>query len=438
MSRRRRSCALTRPLRPRIRCPSGSTTSRRSRNDFPILGRTVRDGKPLVYLDSGATSQKPTVGARRRAGLLRAAQRRRPPRGAPARRGGDRALRGRAHRRSPRSSAREPNEIVFTKNATEGINLVAYAMSNAATAGPEAERFRLGPGDEVVVTEMEHHANLVPVAAAVPAHRGDAELVRARPTTGRLDLSDLDGVITERTKVVAFVAPVQRARHGQPGRRTSSGGRTPSARSSCSTRASRCRTWPVDVADARRRLPRLLRPQDVRSDRHRRALGTRRAARRDAAVPHRRLDDRDRPDGGHDLRCRRRSGSRPACPTSRRRSASAPPSTTSPTLGMDAVAAHEQALTAYALAAGRRPRRRADHRADRRASPAAARSPSWSTDLHPHDVGQVLDELGIAVRVGHHCAWPLPALRRPGDDPGVVLPLHHAAEIDALAEGIER
>ena len=68
------------------------------------------------------------------------------------------------------------DEVVFTKNATEAINLVAYAMGNAATAGAEAERFRLGPGDRIVVTEMEHHANLVPVAAAGPAHRCRAGL----------------------------------------------------------------------------------------------------------------------------------------------------------------------------------------------------------------------------------------------------------------------
>ena len=56
----------------------------------------------------------------------------------------------------------DAGEVVFTKSATEGLNLVAYAMSNAATAGPEAERFRVGPGDEILITEMEHHANLVP------------------------------------------------------------------------------------------------------------------------------------------------------------------------------------------------------------------------------------------------------------------------------------
>src|SRR5919112_6665282 len=97
----------------------------------------------------------------------------------------------------------DAGEIVFTKNATEGINLVAYAMSNAATAGPEAARFAVGPGDEVVVTEMEHHANLVPWQ----------ELCRRTGATlrwigvddgGRLALDDLDTVVTDRTRVVAF------------------------------------------------------------------------------------------------------------------------------------------------------------------------------------------------------------------------------------------
>ena len=86
---------------------------------------------------------------------------------------GARAEDRRVHRRAA------SDEIVFTKNATEALNLVAYAFSNAATAhGAElpagAERFVLGPGDEIVVTEMEHHANLVPVAGALrsaPARR---------------------------------------------------------------------------------------------------------------------------------------------------------------------------------------------------------------------------------------------------------------------------
>jgi len=92
---------------------------------------------------------------------------------------------------------------VFTKNATEGINLVAYAMSNAAVAGPEAARFLLGPGDEIVITEMEHHANLVPWQQL--ALRTGATLRWFGVTDdGRLDLSDIDSLITPRTKIVAF------------------------------------------------------------------------------------------------------------------------------------------------------------------------------------------------------------------------------------------
>src|SRR6266487_1265680 len=97
----------------------------------------------------------------------------------------------------------EPGEIVFTKSATEAINLVAYAMSNAATAGPEAERFRVGPGDEVLVTEMEHHANLVPWQQL--CQRTGATLRWFGLTEdGRLDLAPLGELISERTKIVAL------------------------------------------------------------------------------------------------------------------------------------------------------------------------------------------------------------------------------------------
>ena len=146
--------------------PAGATLDvAEIRADFPILSRTVRDGKPLVYLDSGATSQRPRQVLDAEQDVPRDVQRRGPPRGA-----------RRWPRRPPtptsppasgsrRSSGADIGEVVFTKNATEAINLVAYGMGNAPIGDgvdPAAERFRLGPGDEVVVTEMEHHANLVP------------------------------------------------------------------------------------------------------------------------------------------------------------------------------------------------------------------------------------------------------------------------------------
>src|SRR5918998_5770731 len=127
------------------------------RADFPILSRTVREDRPLVYLDSGATSQRPRQ-------VLDAERAFLEQHNAAVHRG--------AHQLAEEAtdayeSARariaafvgiQPGEVVFTKNATEGINLVAYALSNSAVAG--AERFVLAPGDEVVITEMEHHANL--------------------------------------------------------------------------------------------------------------------------------------------------------------------------------------------------------------------------------------------------------------------------------------
>ncbi|MGH3480706.1 MAG: aminotransferase class V-fold PLP-dependent enzyme, partial [Nocardioidaceae bacterium] len=131
------------------------------RADFPILSRTVREDRPLVYLDSGATSQRPRQ-------VLDAERAFLEQHNAAVHRG--------AHQLAEEAtdayeSARAriaafvgvtPGEVVFTKNATEGINLVAYALSNSGIAGGAAERFAVGPGDEIVVTEMEHHANLVP------------------------------------------------------------------------------------------------------------------------------------------------------------------------------------------------------------------------------------------------------------------------------------
>ncbi|GAB3293308.1 cysteine desulfurase [Parasphingorhabdus pacifica] len=172
------------------------------RADFPILGRTIRDDQPLVYLDSGATSQRPRQVLDAERDFLETCN-------AAVHRGAHQLAEEAtdafedARAKIARFVGANVDEVVFTKNATEGVNLVAYAMSNASTSGPEAERFRLGPGDEVVVTEMEHHANLVPWQQL--CERTGATLRWFGVTDeGRLDLSDVDGVITERAKLVAF------------------------------------------------------------------------------------------------------------------------------------------------------------------------------------------------------------------------------------------
>jgi cysteine desulfurase/selenocysteine lyase len=173
------------------------------RGDFPILTRTVRDGRPLVYLDSGATSHKPTQ-------VLDAERAFYEQHNAAVHRGAHQLAEEatddfEAARATVASFIGAPaDEVVFTKNATEAINLVAYAFSNAApTADPKDERFVLRPGDEILVTEMEHHANLVPWQEL--ARRTGATL-RWVPVDadGALDLTGLDGLLTERTKVFAF------------------------------------------------------------------------------------------------------------------------------------------------------------------------------------------------------------------------------------------
>ena len=170
------------------------------RADFPILARTVREGRPLVYLDSGATSQRPRQ-------VLDAEREFLEQHNAAVHRGAHQLAEEAtdayesARARIAAFVGADPASLVFTKNATEGINLVAYAMSNAATAGPEAQRFTLGPGDEIVVTELEHHANLVPWQEL--CRRTGATLRWYAVTEeGRIDLDSLE--LSERTKVVAF------------------------------------------------------------------------------------------------------------------------------------------------------------------------------------------------------------------------------------------
>jgi len=166
--------------------------------DFPILSRTIRDGKRLVYLDSGATSQKPDCVIDAELDFYRLHN-------AAVHRG--------AHQLAEEATdayegAREivakflsasVDEVIFTKSATESLNLVAYAMGNA----DPGNRFHLQAGDSIVVTEMEHHANLIPWQQL--AARTGATLTWFSVThEGRLDLSDINTLINEKTKVVAL------------------------------------------------------------------------------------------------------------------------------------------------------------------------------------------------------------------------------------------
>jgi cysteine desulfurase/selenocysteine lyase len=373
-------------------------------DDFPILARTVRDGKRLVYLDSGATSQRPLQ-------VLDAERRFLTTSNAAVHRGAH-ALAEEATEAYEAARATiaafvgaRPDEIVLTKNATEGVNLIAYSLGNAAHT-PGAEHLALGPGDEVVVTEMEHHANLVPWQEL--CRRTGATLRWYGVTDdGRLDLDSIE--LSERTKVVAFV-------------HASNVVGTVNPVAALVARAQQ--VGALVVLDACQSVPHL--PVDLP------ALGV------DVAVfsGHKMLG----PTGIGVFWARRElleamppfltGGSMIGTVTMEGSTWAAPPQKFEAgvpmvsqavglaaacdylsAIGMPVVAAHEQALTARMLdgltgLAGVRvlgPTGTAAADLAHRGGTVA-----FVVDgVHAHDVGQVLDDAGVAVRVGHHCAWPL-------------------------------
>ena len=171
----------------------------RIKADFPIFGRLIRGEHRLVYLDSAATSQKPNS-------VLDAERDFYTKHNAAAHRGAHQLaeeatelFEGSRQRVARFLNAESDREIVFTKSATEGINLVAYSLGNAKPGS----RFHLKQGDRIVVSEMEHHANLIPWQEL--AARTGAELKWFKVTDeGRLDLDGLESLINEKTKIVAL------------------------------------------------------------------------------------------------------------------------------------------------------------------------------------------------------------------------------------------
>ena len=168
------------------------------RKDFPIFERTIRDGKKLVYLDSGATSQKPLSVIDAESNFYKFNN-------AAVHRGAHQlaeeatdAFEGARLKVANFLGAHE-EQIVFTKSATESLNLIAYAMGNAEAGS----RFALTSKNRIVVTEMEHHANLIPWQQLAARTGASLSWFEVTPE-GRLDLSNIDSVITEGTKVVAL------------------------------------------------------------------------------------------------------------------------------------------------------------------------------------------------------------------------------------------
>jgi cysteine desulfurase/selenocysteine lyase len=308
-------------------------------------------------------------------------------------------------------------------------------MSNAATGGPQASRFSVGPGDEVLVTESEHHANLVPWQQLCERTGARLRWFGVTPD-GRIDLSDIDELINSRTKVVALthqsnvtgvvppVAQIAAAAH-QVGALVLADGAQSVPHRAVDVSAlgadflvfsSHKMLGPsgVGVLWGRRELLEAMPPfitggsmiEIVRME-HSTFLPP--PARFEAGVP----------------AAAQAVGLGAACDYL-------------DALGMSNVAAHEEALTAHALDAlaaidGLRILGPLDTR-DR------GGAVSFVLDsIHPHDVGQVLDELGIAVRTGHHCAWPLHrALGAQASTRATFYVYNTHDEVDALADGIRQ
>ncbi|AMT71365.1 cysteine desulfurase [Mycobacteroides immunogenum] len=364
------------------------------RADFPILSRTVRGGKPLAYLDSGATSQRPSQ-------VLDAERRFLTEHNAAVHRGAHQlaeeatdAYEG-ARTAIARFVGVDDGEVVFTKNATESLNLVAYTLGD--------DRFdrAVGPGDEIVITELEHHANLVPWQEL--CRRTGATLRWYGVTEdGRIDLDSLD--LTEAVKVVAFthqsnvtgaVAPVV-----ELVRRARSVGALVVLDACQSVPHMPVNFRELDVDYAAFSGHKMLGPSGVGVLYGRREL-------LEAMPPF--------ITGGSMIETVTMEVSTYA-PPPQRFEAGVPMTSQVVGLGaavdylnavgMETVAAHEHQLVSAALAG------LADIAGVRIIGPAEnvdrGGAVSFVVDgIHAHDLGQVLDDEGVAVRVGHHCAWPL-------------------------------
>ncbi|MCC3764354.1 cysteine desulfurase [Glycomyces sp. TRM65418] len=371
------------------------------RADFPILQRKI-GGRPLAYLDSAATSQKPVqvVEAMRRftdhsnANISRSVH----TLGAEA----TEAYEGARAKVAAFIGAPSPDEVVFTKNSTESINLVAYAFQNA-TIDPAADpRFKLGPGDEVVVTEMEHHANLIPWQQL--CLRTGATLKWIGITdAGRLDVESVDDVITERCKVVSFVHVANLLGTVNPTSQITARAREVGALVGLDASQS-VPHIPVDVTELGVDFiaftsHKMLGPTGIG------ALWAK-AEILDAMPPFL--------TGGSMIETvsmeRTTFAKAPA-----KFEAGTPPIAEAvgfaaavdylDELGMENVRAHEKEYVSYMLE--RLETVDGLQIVGPRVPIGRGATVSFTLeDVHPHDVGQVLDAEGIAVRVGHHCAKP--------------------------------
>ena len=398
------------------------------KKDFPIFERKVRGGNSLIYLDSGATSQKPNSVIEAESNFYRTVN-------AAVHRG--------AHLLAEEASeayesAREKvaafigarsNEVIFTKSATESLNIIAYSFGN-----PDS-RINIKAGDQIVVTEMEHHANLIPWQQL--AKRTGAELRWLSVTAdGRIDLTNLDQVITKKTKIVAIthqsnvlgsILPVEtivKASHA---------------------------VGALVVLDACQSAPHFALDVNKLDIDFLAFSGHKTLGPTGIGVLWGKFDLLEKLEpslfGGSMVDSVTMESATWAA-TPRKFEAGVPNMAQAVGLsaaidylnhiGMHNIAQHEQDLTSYLLKgivgiSGVKVIGPVDMK-DR------GGVVSFTVDgVHPHDVGQVLDQYGIAVRTGHHCAWPLMRkLNLVGTTRASLYLYNSKSDVDSLLESIEK
>lgn len=394
------------------------------RADFPLLQRSV-DGKPLVYLDSAATSQKPRA-------VLEALQRYYEEYNANVHRGlyriAEQATLAYEEARAKVAAfvGGRPEEVVFTRGTTEAINLVAYAWGNAFVRA----------GDEVLVTEMEHHSNLVPWQLLAQRRGARLRVLRVRPEDGTLDLDALDRLLTERTRIVAVAHQSNVVGTINPVRYISERAHAVGA---------------VVVVDGAQSVPHMpVRVGELGCDflafsGHKMCGPTGIGA----LWGRRELLEAMPPFHGGGEMIERVELEHSTYKDPPHRFEAGTPNIADAialgvaveylrALGMEAVREHEKALVRYAMA------QLAEVRGVRLYGPKdpELRGGALAFTLegvHPHDVAQVLDEQGVCVRAGHHCAQPLHrALGLAATARASVYLYNTPEDIDALVRGLER
>lgn len=366
------------------------------KKDFPIFTRSVRGGNPLIYLDSGATSQKPEVVIEAEANFYRT-------KNAAVHRGAhllaeeaSDAYEG-ARENIARFIGAESSEVIFTKSATESLNFLATSFGN-----PDS-RIAIKAGDEIVVTEMEHHANLIPWQQL--AKRTGAKLKWLSITTdGRLDLANIGQIINSNTKIIAITHQSNVFGTIVPVDIIVKAARTVGALVVLDA----CQSVPHFEVDVKQlgvdflafSGHKVLGPTGIGILWGKSEL----LEKLEPAIFGGSMVDSVTMDGATWAKAPRKFEA--GVPNMAQAVGLSTAVDYLTKIGMQNLAQHENKLTQELLAGLK------EMKAVTVVGPLDMKDRggvvSFTVDgVHPHDVGQVLDQYGIAVRTGHHCAWPL-------------------------------